>query len=411
MLLRWRCFPQLCAAILLLIVISAALLLLAGCEARGEGKVALGYHGSEAQHAVRLPTSSTLAANIVSTRQELSRVNAESQTWRVTGSFVADEKSQVAANAGGIVRQVTVDRGSIVRAGDVLARLDSRDAENALAEGIASAEEIRVKLGLEPGELEFNATDQPDVKRTRAALELADTEYKRNAQLLLRNTISREEVDKSRSEYVAARQNYDLAVIEAERLFQSYKGALVHLRSLTKAVEDTTVTAPFAGLISEKHVSPGERLMAGAGSAGGGAVATLVRISPIRLELTVSEQDISRISPGQEIAFQVPAFAGRTFIATVTQVSPELDAATRSLVVECTVPNENYELRPGMFATATISATRGRRKEDTSADDFATSSTTRAASSAITGPHASDSAQHDFAKATARSEIPKHNLE
>ena len=64
----------------------------------------------------------------------------------VTGTLVADEQSSVASNTNGIVSEVRVDRGSVVRKGDVLVQLDATDARNRLAEGMALAEELKAKL-------------------------------------------------------------------------------------------------------------------------------------------------------------------------------------------------------------------------------------------------------------------------
>ena len=276
----------------------------------------------------------------------------------VTGSLFPDEKCKVAANVSGIVREVLVDRGSMVKSGDVLARLDARDAQNALAEGAASADETRVKLGLKPGSQQFTVTEKPEVQHAKAVLDLAEKNYRRDADLLTRQVISQQDGDKSKNEYTLATHLYEQAIAEAERLYQSYLTAQIHLRTLAKAVEDTTITAPFEGLISEKHVAPGERLSnMGAGGVGSGdSVASLVRINPLRLRLTVSEQDLSKIRVGLKISFRVAAFPEQAFAATVTRLSPEIDSDTRSFVVDCVVPNEGLMLRPGMFAIATIPA-------------------------------------------------------
>ena len=83
-------------------------------------------------------------------------------------------------------------------------------------------------------------------------------------------------------------------------------------------------------------------------------VAQVVRITPLRIELTVPEQFVADVTVGQPVSFTVDAFIGRTFEGKVRYVSPSLRADQRALTVEAVVPNSNGELKPGMFATALI---------------------------------------------------------
>src|SRR4029077_8788296 len=83
-------------------------------------------------------------------------------------------------------------------------------------------------------------------------------------------------------------------------------------------------------------------------------VAEVVRITPLRIELTVPEQFVASINVGQPVSFSVDAFPGKTFEGRVRFASPALRADQRALTVEAVVPNANAELKPGMFATALV---------------------------------------------------------
>jgi len=83
-------------------------------------------------------------------------------------------------------------------------------------------------------------------------------------------------------------------------------------------------------------------------------VATIVRVNPLRVQLTVPEQAISSMAPGQPVTFEVDAYPGRQFQGKVKFVSPALQADQRALTVEATVPNGDGVLKPGLFATARI---------------------------------------------------------
>jgi membrane fusion protein, multidrug efflux system len=83
-------------------------------------------------------------------------------------------------------------------------------------------------------------------------------------------------------------------------------------------------------------------------------VATVVRISPLRVRLTIPEHFVSVVGVGQPVAFAVDAYPGREFEGTVKYVSPNLEANQRALTVEASVPNPDGALKPGLFATARI---------------------------------------------------------
>jgi len=115
-----------------------------------------------------------------------------------------------------------------------------------------------------------------------------------------------------------------------------------------KAVDDTVVRAPFEGVVGERFVSVGDYVTRGT------KVASVMRIDPIRVELTVPEQYIGEVAVGRAVSLEVNAYPGRTFTGQVRYVSPGLRVDSRALVVEAVVRNPSGELKPGFFATAQI---------------------------------------------------------
>jgi membrane fusion protein, multidrug efflux system len=310
-------------------------------------KATLGFAQASPGHDAA--TSATVKADVPTAPVE---VITRPGGLRLTGVLVADEKSEVASNASGIVTEVLVDRGSMVKKGDVLARLDPTDANNQLAEGEAAAEELKVRLGLDRAKDGWKVDDQPEVQAAKAAMDLAAANYARYKELNAQKVIPKAQFDQAVSDNDSARQHHSEAIQQARQLYQSYKTALVRLKILRKAVEDTVIAAPFAGRVAEKYVSPGERITVGPG--GAGKVALLLRIDPIRLSLTVPQQNTASVKPGQKVAFQVDSFQGRTFVGETRYLSPSVDNASRSMTVEATVANPDFLLRPGLFATAEL---------------------------------------------------------
>lgn len=226
----------------------------------------------------------------------------------LTGQLVTNQQSAVAANAAGRVVKTFVDRGSYVKKGEVLVQLDTSSAQLAEAEARAN------------------------LQTATASQELAATLCKRNQELFDKGAISKEEWERTNTQCETA-QSQTLAA-----------KARVDLAS--KSLSDATVRAPFDGMVGQRYVSLGEYVMPST------KVADMVELDPLRLQLTVSEADVGRVTQGAQVQFEVEAFPGESFTGTVKYIDPTVRSATRDLVVEAVVQNPDHKLKPGMFATA-----------------------------------------------------------
>jgi RND family efflux transporter MFP subunit len=266
---------------------------------------------------------------------------------RVTGSLTADEQAEVSAEAAGRVIETPVERGSHVTQGTVLARISSADAAAQMQEAEANAGQIEARLGLTPGAT-FDAKRVPDVMNAQASLEFAEAEFARMKSLLDQKVVSQSEFDQRRTQVDAARQQYQVAQNTAQQSFRSLEAARARVALARKAMADTTVRAPFSGLVAERLVSTGDYVTRGA------RVATVVRVDPMRVELSVPEQSVSLIKVGQSVKLTVDAYPNETFEAKVRFISPSLRSDQRALTVEAVAPNRDGRLKPGLFATASI---------------------------------------------------------
>ena len=97
-------------------------------------------------------------------------------------------------------------------------------------------------------------------------------------------------------------------MLQAKQLYQSYRSAVTHLVTLRKAVDDCSIRAPFDGWVAERDISVGERVIA---LFPGAKLVTLLRIDPLRLSLTVPQQEMAQIKIGQTVTFQTDAFPGQ----------------------------------------------------------------------------------------------------
>ncbi len=266
---------------------------------------------------------------------------------RVTGTLTAQEQAEVAAEVAGRIVATPVERGTRVGTGHTLVQIAASDTQTQVAEAQANAAQIEAGLGMAQGQ-PFDPDRVPDVVNTKAAVDLAEADFARLKTLLDQKVISQAEYDRGVANVASARQRYEMARNVASQQVQALQAARARVTRASKALADTAVKAPFAGLVAERLVSVGDFVTPGT------KVAVVVRVDPLRVELTVPEQFVSVVGLGRPVALQVDAYPGRTFTGTVRYISPALSATTRALIVEAVVANPSGELKPGFFATAQI---------------------------------------------------------
>ncbi len=312
--------------------------------------------------------------------------------FEATGNLASDAQTDVAPAVSGKIAEVNFDIGSYVNQGDVLVRLDARDAairldqaraqvdqqrkavgqaEANVDQAIATLRQTQARLGVKDGET-FQIKDFSQVKSVVAQLDLAEKELRRSERLLESGDISRSIFDQKRSQRDAllgqldeARSNAAVAIsaINTARAgVDTARAAAANTRaalgvveaavsSAEKAVSDTSIRAPISGFVSERVADVGEYISPGTPNS---KIATIVRTSTLRLRIDIPEQAIGKIATGQGISLQTSAYPDRNFAGTVARVSPSLNPTARTLVVEAEVPNTEGLLKPGQFATVRI---------------------------------------------------------
>ena len=255
----------------------------------------------------------------------------EPVTIEATGSFLADESSDVAPDSSGRVVATPVDVGQYVQKGAILVRLQGIDAGLRLDEARAAITRA-----------------EANVKLAESQNELAQTTAQRYASLLATGDVSRTVADQARTGAETSLQNVNTARATLAQ-------ARAQLALAEKAVADVAVVAPFSGFISERKVSLGEYVQPST------AVVTLLKIDPLRLQLTMPGVQAGQVAIGQRVTATVDAYPGKTFEGRVTAVNPQISAESRSFAVEARVPNSDAVLKPGMFAVASIDQGRTQR--------------------------------------------------
>jgi multidrug efflux pump subunit AcrA (membrane-fusion protein) len=292
-----------------------------------------------------------------------------------TGSFVADESSDIAAAVPGLVTATPVNVGDFVKRGQVICELDHRDAQlkidqmrAQLDEATAAVRQAQSRIGLNASRT-FDANLVPEVAAAKANYEsaqaqarLAAADAKRYENLVKTGDVSRSAFEKAHTQQEtadaqvnAARQQYEGALNAARQSYgavetsqASLEGMRAQLAQSEKGLADTTIHAPFDGYISARPVAAGEHV------ALTDKIATLVRIGSMKLQLQTPEQRSSRASIGMTVVARVSAFPDRDFLGKVSAINPAVDPNSRAFVLEARFDNPKAELRPGMFATARV---------------------------------------------------------
>jgi membrane fusion protein (multidrug efflux system) len=228
----------------------------------------------------------------------------------LTGSLSAYEDSDVAAGATGKVVSVHVERGTVVRKGDVLVKLDARATS-------ASLEDARAQVSL-----------------AKSQLELATAECERNEKLFASGTVST--------------ADHDRAQAQCRNAAAQAASAAARMSLLEISATDATIRAPFDGVVAERVVSVGEFVRQDS------KVVTLVSLDPLRLELTVPESSAAFFQKDQSVEFTLTAAPNVAHKTKVSFVGAGLRKGSRDLVVEALVPNKERSLLPGQFATAKV---------------------------------------------------------
>jgi multidrug efflux pump subunit AcrA (membrane-fusion protein) len=314
-------------------------LLLLGASALG---TACGGAAADGKTTDQLTSSTIVSVSpVASTEQPIARF------IRVTGSLTAEEQADVAAETPGRVTGSPVERGTPVQAGAELIQLSSEETDASLKEAEANAAQIEARLALDQSGT-FDINKVPEVANAKANVNLAEAEFDRIDKLLAQRVVSQSEYDQRKTQVEATRQQYESAKNGAQQQYQALQAARARVTLARKALADTVVRAPFTGIVGQRMVSIGDYVTKGM------KVVEIVRITPLRVQLTVPEQFVKDVGVGQPMSLTVDAYPGRTFEGHVRYVSPALRADQRALVVEAVVPNEKAELKPGMFATAQI---------------------------------------------------------
>jgi RND family efflux transporter MFP subunit len=223
------------------------------------------------------------------------------------------------AKVSGYVRDVKVDFGDRVKAGQLLATLEVPELDDELQNAIANKEK-------------------------------AEADYTNAHKIYDRLAM----VNKERSDLVA-QQDVDTAEAKDRTTFAAIAAAKADVAKYKTLVDYTRITAPFDGVITRRYADPGALIQAGTASETQSL--PLVRVSDnyhLRLDFPVDVPYVKDVHVGDTVEVRVDSMGGQTFHGTITRTMDKVNEDTRTMTTEVEVPNPKLEIVPGMYATAVL---------------------------------------------------------
>jgi RND family efflux transporter MFP subunit len=270
------------------------------------------------------------------------------RTVTVMGALAAYDQATLRVKAPGRLLVISVDLGSVVRQGQLLAQIEPQDYQLRVQQSEAALAQARARLGLPPEGTDDRVDPEQTatVRQARAVLDEARANRERIAALFQQGVVAQSQLDTAESGYKVALSRYQDAMEEIHNRQAILAQRRSELALARQQLTDTAIYAPFEGVVQERLTSIGEYLAVGA------PVVTIVRMDPLRLRAEVPEREARHVRAGQRVRVTVEgdpnAYTGR-----IVRLSPTIAAQNRILLVEAEVRN-NGQLRPGSFARVDI---------------------------------------------------------
>jgi RND family efflux transporter MFP subunit len=265
------------------------------------------------------------------------------------GALFPYDEAIISAEIDGKVEEVRADLGDLVSAGQVLVRISEEEQRYITAQTEAQLRMSLERLGLKDEKDRVqDVRETPDARRARADLADAEQRYKRTRELVDQGIGPKSDLDQAQARLQAAQATYDATLNQTRNLIQEVERFKASLDLQRKKLRDTSVKAPFAAFVKEKQVTAGQFARTNT------PLFTLVKIDPVRLRIEIPERMAPWIKVGQLAEVSVEAFQDRKFQGKVWRISPTVEPAKRTFVVEALIQNPQRELKPGSYARARL---------------------------------------------------------
>ncbi|MBL8218644.1 MAG: efflux RND transporter periplasmic adaptor subunit [Bryobacterales bacterium] len=260
----------------------------------------------------------------------------------VVGTVRARNTASVSSRIMAHVRDVRVSQGDMVRAGQVLVTLESKDLDTAQRQATEAQREAR----------SAEAEVESAIRAAKAQRDLAQVTFDRMKGLFEKKSISNQEFDEAQAKLRLAQAHVEMAEAKRKQVEAriAQAGEQVQIAGIQQGYAQ--IAAPFAGVVSEKRVEPGNLATPGA------PLLLIEQVGSYRLEAPLDESLLPSVKRGTAVEVRLEAL-DQTVRATVSEIVPAIDVATRTVTVKLNLPGV-ANLRSGMSGRAGFSAGAAR---------------------------------------------------
>jgi HlyD family secretion protein len=267
----------------------------------------------------------------------------------LAGTLASPDLARVSSEAPGIVREVLVELGTEVKAGQVLVRLEPREMQLALDRAVSQLRQTEAQLGITEGLREPLPDEEiPAVRTAIANRDDARAQLVRAKRLAAQRLLPQADVDTAETRVKVTEAAYSAALENVRAVKATLQERRTAVELAQKKLSDCQIKAPVAGAVSERLVQTGEFIRENT------PVVSLVQINPLKLKTAVQERYAGLIRQGMQVEFSVESYPNEKFPGRVANISPSVDQATRTFPVEILVDNASRRLKPGFFAKGLI---------------------------------------------------------
>ena len=272
-------------------------------------------------------------------------------TFTLTGVVAPRQQAVLSSVASGNVIDVYVSLGQRVRAGQLLVKIDDSTLRAQAAQAAAKLASVKAN------DVGGSSTAQANLTSARVAAENADVNLARNQALFKQGYVSKTALDQAQSAAAQADALYRAAQVTAQNanLQSGNSSALADIQTAQAALDainaqiaQTSVTAPFDGIVTARNVDKG------ALASPGTALVTVSQLDPAWINVGIPDDDLAFVNSGTPVTITIDTLPGRAWHANVDVVNAAASSGTLSYLTHVVVPNRDYALRAGMVANVTV---------------------------------------------------------
>jgi len=228
----------------------------------------------------------------------------------------------VGSSVVGVLDSVTVNQGDYVKAGDVIARLESRLEEAEVAVAQAKADMVG------------------PVQKAQVQIDFSGRKVTRAKDLSKTSAIAQHEVDEAETEH-------RLAEVSQREALEQKRLAELELKRAETALSLRTIRSPIAGVVVDRLLFPGELVKQS-------PLLTIAQVDPLRVEVVAPASMLNKLKPGMRADIRVDWNGATPYQAKIAQINPVIEHATGTVAVQLELPNPQHRIPPGLGCSVTF---------------------------------------------------------